>query len=245
VNPVTAATTWLGDAASWLGPNGIPVRITEHLEISVASLVLAALVALPAGLYIGHSRRGVGLAVGIANVGRAVPSIALMGILLPITQAVDPINGFFVYPTLLAMAILAVPPILVNAYAGVAGVDRDVVEAARGMGLREGQILRGVEVPLALPVIIDGLRSATVQVVATATLGAILGFGGLGRYIVDGIAQQDDGMLYGGVALVAILAVGSEALLVLVQRFAARRHGVEEPREPVGAPPEASPAPAS
>ncbi|HET7026277.1 MAG TPA: ABC transporter permease [Candidatus Limnocylindrales bacterium] len=245
MNPFSAAATWLGDAGSWQGPNGIPLRITEHLEISLASLVLAAIVALPAGLYIGHSRRGVGLAVGVANVGRAVPSIALMGILLPITQAVDPINGFFVYPTLLAMAILAVPPILVNAYAGVAEVDADVVEAARAMGLREGQILRAVEVPLALPVIIDGLRSAAVQVVATATLGAILGFGGLGRYIVDGIAQQDDGMLYGGVALVAILAVGSEALLVLVQRFVARRRGVEEPREPVGAPPEASAAPAS
>jgi osmoprotectant transport system permease protein len=242
VNPFSVAAAWLADPAHWQGPNGIPLRVTEHLEISLASLVLAGIVALPAGLWIGHSRRGVGLAVALATIGRAVPSLALMGILLPITQAYDPALGFFVYPTLFAMAILAVPPMLVNAYVGVAEVDRDVVESARGMGFGEGQILRRIEVPLALPVILDGVRSATVQVVATATLGAILAFGGLGRYIVDGIAQQDDGMLYGGVALVAILAVGSEAILVLLQRITGRRRGAEEPREPFGAPAEAGAA---
>ncbi len=235
------AFQWLVDPANWDGPNGIPTRLTEHLEISLASLLLAGLVALPVGLYIGHSRRGVALAVGLANVGRAIPSIALMGILLPITQAFDPGNGFFLYPTLLAMAILAIPPILVNAYAGVAEVDRDVVEAARGLGFAESRILRDVEVPLALPVIIGGIRSATVQVIATATLGAILAFGGFGRYIVDGIAQNDDGMLYGGVVLVALLALAGEGLLASLQRLATRRHPergdepeVRTPDEPSG-----------
>ena len=147
------------------------------------------------------------MAVGLANVGRAVPTFAMMGILLPFTQAIDPGNSFGLYPTLLAMIILAIPPILVNTYAGVTEVDRDLVEAAHGMGFRGGQILRDVEIPVALPVILGGIRSAAVQVIATTTLGAILGIGGLGRFVVDGIAQNDDGMLFGGVVLVAGLAM--------------------------------------
>ena len=130
---------------------------------------------MPVGLYIGHTRRATSLAVGLANVGRAIPTFAMMGILLPFTQSFDPALGFTLYPTLLAMIILAIPPILVNTYAGVSEVDRDLVEAARGMGFRGSQILRGIEIPLALPVILGGVRSAAVQVIATTTLGAILG----------------------------------------------------------------------
>jgi osmoprotectant transport system permease protein len=155
-----------------------------------------------------------------------------MGILLPFTQAFDPANGFGLYPTLLAMIILAIPPILVNAYAGVSEVDGDLVEAARGMGFRGGQVLRDIEIPLAMPVILGGIRSAAVQVIATTTLGAILGIGGLGRFIIDGIAQNDDGMLFGGVVLVAGLAMLSEALLSQVQRVA---------RVPADGPPTARP----
>jgi len=220
MNFVTETATWLTNPASWDGPNGIPARLTEHIEMSLVVMLIAIAIALPTGLFIGHTRRGTTLAVGLANIGRAVPTFAMMGILLPFTQAFDPVNGFGLYPTLLAMIILAIPPILVNAYAGVSEVDRDLVDAGRGMGFRGEQILRDIEIPLALPVILGGIRSAAVQVIATTTLGAILGIGGLGRFVVDGIAQNDDGMLFGGVVLVAALAMLSEVVLSQVQRIA-------------------------
>jgi osmoprotectant transport system permease protein len=218
MNFVSETATWLTDPANWAGPNGIPARLGEHVAMSLVVMAIAIVIALPAGLFIGHTRRGAALAVGLANIGRAVPTFAMMGILLPFTQAFDPANGFGLYPTLLAMIILAIPPILVNTHAGVSEVDGDLVEAARGMGFRGGQVLRDIEIPLAFPVIVGGVRSAAVQVIATTTLGAILGIGGLGRFIVDGIAQNDDGMLFGGVVLVAGLAMLSEALLSQLQR---------------------------
>jgi osmoprotectant transport system permease protein len=220
VNFITETLAWLTNPDNWAGPNGIPVRLLEHVQLSVVVMVIAIAIALPVGLYIGHSGRGATVAVGLANIGRAVPTFAMMGILLPFTQALDPANGFGLYPTVLAMIILAIPPILVNAYTGVAEVDRDLVEAARGMGFRGSQVLRDVEIPVALPVILGGIRSASVQVIATTTLGAILGIGGLGRFIVDGIAQNDDGQLYGGVVLVAGLAMLSELILSQFQRIA-------------------------
>jgi osmoprotectant transport system permease protein len=225
VSIVEATVSWLTDPANWAGPNGIPVRLGEHVAISLVSLLIALVIALPAGLAVGHTRRGTGVAVSIANIGRAVPTLALIGLVLPLTQALDPINGLFLYPTLFAMVVLAIPPVLVNADTGIRGVDAEVVQAARGMGLTEGQVLRRIEVPLALPVILGGVRSATVQVIATMTLGAIFALGGLGRYIVDGIAQNDDGMLFGGVVLVAALAISAEGLLAGAQRLAARRGG--------------------
>jgi osmoprotectant transport system permease protein len=215
---ITETATWLTNPANWDGPNGIPARLIEHVQMSLVVMLIAIAIALPIGLAIGHTRRGVTLAVGLASIGRAIPTFAMMGIVLPFTQAFDPANGFGLYPTLLAMIILGIPPILVNTYAGVSEVDRDLVEAARGMGFRDGQILRSIEIPIALPVIVGGIRSAAVQVIATTTLGAIFGIGGLGRFIVDGIAQSDDGMLFGGVVLVAGLAMLSELLLSRVQR---------------------------
>jgi osmoprotectant transport system permease protein len=217
---------WLTAPAHWSGPDGIPLRLAEHIGISALSMLIAIAIALPAGLYIGHTRRGVSLAVGLANIGRAVPSLALIGLIVPITQAFDPGLGFFLYPTLFAMSILAIPPILLNAFAGVSEVDAELVEAARGMGFTETQILGRVEIPLAFPVILGGIRSAAVQVVATTTLGAIFGLGGLGRFIVDGIAQNDDGQLFGGVVLVALIAVLVEGSLALAQQVIARRRGV-------------------
>jgi osmoprotectant transport system permease protein len=220
VNIVAVTVAWLLDPANWSGPNGIPVRFGEHVAISGAALVVALAVALPAGLYAGHTGRGAGIAVGAANIGRAVPSLALIGLVLPITQAIDPANGFSLYPTLIAMIVLAIPPILVNAYAGVHEVDREVVDSARGMGLTEPQVLRRIEVPLAMVVLLGGIRSASVQVIATTTLGALFAMGGLGRFIVDGIAQNDDGMLFGGVVLVGALAMASEGLGAWLQRRA-------------------------
>jgi len=235
---ITQTITWLTNPANWTGPNGIDIRLAEHIAIAAVSMVVAIGIAMPAGFYIGHTGRGATYAINLANLGRALPSLAVIAIVLPITAAFDPQAGFKVYPTLIAMVLLAIPPILVNSYAGVAGVDRDLVEAARGMGLHEWQILSRVEIPIALPVILGGVRSAAVQVVATATLGAIFGFGGLGRFIVEGIAQNDDGMLFGGVVLVALLAIVTEVLVSILQRAFTSpglKRTVQSSREPEAA----------
>ncbi len=218
MNLIEATAGWLTDPAHWVGPNGIPIRLLEHLAIAGSALIIAIAIALPVGLWIGHTGKAATLAINLANLGRALPSLAVIGIVLPVTSMIDPQIGFKVVPTLIAMVVLGIPPILVNTHAGIAGVDRDLVEAARGMGLRERQILSGVELPVAVPVLAGGIRSAAVQIVATTTLGAIFGFGGLGRYLVDGIAQNDDGQIFGGVALVAGLSLLTEAVFALVQR---------------------------
>ena len=182
--------------------------------MSGVSLCSGRLRGLPLGLWIGHTGRFSWWSSSSANAWRALPSFAVIGLLVPFTTALDPNLGFTLYPTLVAMVVLAGPPILVNAYQGVAGVDRDLVEAARGMGMSERQILTGLEIPIALPVLATGIRSAAVQVIATATLGAMFGFGGLGRYIVLGDANQDNGELFGGVVLVAALALATLGLFV-------------------------------
>ena len=146
-----AAATWLSDPVNWSGPNGIPARLAEHVALSGVSLLVAGLVALPLGLWIGHTGRFSWWIVGSANAWRALPSFAVIGLLVPFTTVIDPNLGFTLYPTLVAMIVLAGPPIVVNAYQGVAGVDGDLVEAARAMGMKERQILFGVEVPMALP----------------------------------------------------------------------------------------------
>jgi osmoprotectant transport system permease protein len=215
---IAATAQWLADPAHWQGPNGIPLRLFEHVELSGVSLAISAAVALPLGLWIGHTGRYSWWIVGSANAWRALPSFAVIGLLVPFTTVIDPNLGFTLYPTLVAMVVLAGPPILVNAYQGIADVDRDLVEAARGMGMKERQILTGVEIPIALPVLATGIRSAAVQVIATATLGATFGFGGLGRLIVLGDANQDTGELFGGVVLVAALALATLGLFTLLQR---------------------------
>lgn len=209
---------WLADPTNWSGAGGIPTRLVEHLAVSFAALLLAVAIALPIGLFVGHTRRGASVAVNVANLGRALPTLALITIFLPVTVLVDPQLGFKVYPTLLALVVLGLPPILVNTYVGVSGVDADLVEAGRGMGMRETEILRRVEVPVAIPVIAGGIRSAASQIVATATLGAIFGGVGLGRYLVEGIAQNDNGMIFGGVTLVAVLSLATETVFALGQR---------------------------
>jgi osmoprotectant transport system permease protein len=218
MNLVTETVGWLADPAHWSGPSGIPSRVGEHLALSLAALAIAALIALPIGLWAGHTRRGDRLAVNTANLARAVPSLALIGIAVPFTVLIDPQLGFKVLPTLIAMVALGIPPILVNAITGVTEVDADLVEAARGMGLTEPGVLRDVELPLALPAIAAGLGSAAVQIIATATLGALFGFGGLGSYLAEGIAQNDHGMIWGGVVLVAILALSAEGAFSLTVR---------------------------
>jgi osmoprotectant transport system permease protein len=219
MNLIVDTVTWLADPAHWSGPSGIPTRVLEHVVLSGVSLLVALVIAVPAGIWIGHTGRFRSLAINTANVWRALPSLAVIGIVLPITVAIDPQLGFKVYPTLIAMVALAVPPILVNTQAGIAGVDRELVEAARAMGMREREVVRSIELPLAVPAILTGIRSAAVQVIATATLGAIFGSGGLGRYLVEGIAQLDDGKTYGAVVLVAALALAVEGAFVLLLRL--------------------------
>lgn len=211
---------WLTDPAHWAGPNGIPARLLEHAGLSAVSLLIALAIALPVGLWIGHTRRFTWIAVNSANLWRALPSLALIAIVLPITAAIDPQAGFKVYPTVVAMVVLAVPPILVNTQAGVAGVERDMVEAGRGQGMSEWQILTRVELPLSVPVIVAGIRSAAIQVVATATLGAILGGPGLGRYLVEGFATFSlggDAAVVAGTILVVGLVIAVEAAFAAAQ----------------------------
>jgi len=215
---ISAMIAWFSNSAHWAGPSGVPARLAQHVGISLVSVLIALAIALPLGLYIGHTRRGQALAVNLANVGRAIPSLAAIAICVPFTQMIDPNLGFNLYPTVIAMIVLAIPPILVNTYAGVSGVDADLVESARGMGMTERQVLARVEIPVAIPVIVGGIRSASVQVIATATLGAIYGLGALGGFIVEGVAQNDDGQVYAGVLLVALLALLAEGGLALVQR---------------------------
>jgi osmoprotectant transport system permease protein len=216
------SVAWLADPMHWAGPTGIPARLIEHVGLSAASLLIALAIALPVGLWIGHTGRLAWLALSSATLWRALPSLAIIAIVLPITAALDPQAGFKVYPTVVAMVVLAVPPILVNARAGVAGVERDVIEAGRGQGMSEWQILRRIELPLAVPVIVAGIRSAAIQIVATATLGAILGFGGLGRYLVEGFAQfgrGGDSEVVAGAILVAALVIAVEAVFAFAQRL--------------------------
>jgi osmoprotectant transport system permease protein len=235
---VNAVIAWITDPINWSGPEGIPIRIVEHVAISGVSLLIAGAIGLPIGLAIGHTRRGVRFAINLANLGRAIPSLAAIGIVVPFTQALDPDLGFSLYPTVIGMVVLAIPPILVNSYAGIAQVDADLVESARGMGLRERQVLMGVELPIATPVVFGGFRSAAVQVVATATLGAIYGLGGLGRLVIDGLANRERGQVGTGVLLVALLAIGTEAVLAFVQQrltSAGLRRGAETSARPAAA----------
>jgi osmoprotectant transport system permease protein len=214
---------WLTDPAQWTGRDAIPVRVTEHVLMSGISLLIGLAIALPLGLVIGHTRRWEGAVVAITNVGRAVPSIGILGIAyvvtLPLVAALE-LRNIGTPATVIALVALAIPPIVVNAYTGIRDVDPDTVEAARGMGMSGRQVLRRVEVPIALPVILAGVRTSSVQVIATATLGAILSTGGLGRYIVDGFAQLDEPQMVGGAVLVMLLVVVSEAGFALAQRRA-------------------------
>lgn len=218
MNILSATLAWFTDPAHWQGNDGIPIRVFEHLELSVVAVIIGLAIALPAGLWLGHTGRGAFIAVNVANLGRALPSLALLALALPLAFALHLGLGF--WPTLFALVPLTIPPILTNTYVAVRGVDREVVEAARGMGLQERAILRTVELPIALPLILSGVRTAAVNVIATATLGALVAGGGLGRYIVDGLALQEYERLFAGALLVAFLAIAVEIGMGQVDRWA-------------------------
>ena len=212
---------WFADPAHYQGSDAVQTRILEHLELSGLAVLVAAAIALPIGLYLGHTGRLAFIAVNVANIGRAIPSLALLAFALPLAAFLFGIqNGLGFWPTFLALVPLAIPPMLTNAYVGTRAVDRDVIESARGMGMGEFEILRRIEIPLALPLVLAGMRTSAVNVVATATLGALIAGGGLGRYIVDGLGLQEYDRLFAGALLVALLAILVEVAFGAVERRA-------------------------
>jgi osmoprotectant transport system permease protein len=217
------AVGWLSDGSHWTGTGGILQRLAEHLQMFAIVMVIAMVIALPVGLVVGHVRKGAFLAVNAAGVGRAIPSFGVLAFAFPLTLHYHLPGAFGFWPTLIALVFLAVPPLLTNTYVAVANVDADTLEAARGIGMAERQVLLRLELPLAAPLMLDTVRTVAVQVAATATLGAVVGWGGLGRYIVDGFASYDYPKLLAGAILVALLAVVIDVVFGLLGRFPAVR----------------------
>ncbi|MCA6092322.1 ABC transporter permease [Streptomyces sp. SCA3-4] len=205
---------WLTTTAHWSGTDGVWHRLGEHLFLTVVCLLISCAIALPVAVLLGHVGKGGALAVNISNVGRAVPTFAVLVLLL-----LSPLGTHGSWPTVIALVLFAIPPLLTNAYVGMREVDRDMVEAARGMGMTGGQIIARVELPLAFPLILTGVRSAAVQVVATTTLAALPGGGGLGRIITAGFRLTDTAQVVAGALLVAVLALLVEGAFVLLQRL--------------------------
>jgi osmoprotectant transport system permease protein len=201
------ALVYLNDPFNWTRRGGILELLGEHLTISAVAVLAAVVLAVPLGMLLGHTGRGGGFTVAVSNVSRAIPTLALLTVF-----AVTPI-GFGPTATTVALAVFAFPPVLSNTYVGFRGVDRDVVEASRAMGMSERQIVLRAELPLATPLLMTGVRTAAVQVVATATLAALVAGGGLGRIITLGFAQQNYGVVLAGALLVALLAVLTEVVL--------------------------------
>ncbi|MFB7653082.1 MULTISPECIES: ABC transporter permease [unclassified Streptomyces] len=214
---LTAAWDWLTDPAHWPGENGITHRLVQHLVLTVVCLVISCLIALPVALVLGHLGKGGALAVNISNVGRAVPTFAVLVLLL-----LTPVGRWGEGQTVVALVLFAVPPLLTNAYVGVREVDRGVVQAARGMGMTGRQMLFHVELPISLPMVMNGVRIAAVQLVATATIAALAGGGGLGRIITAGFNLASTPQVVAGAVLVAAFALVVEGLFELAERLSPR-----------------------
>lgn len=209
---------WLVSAEEWSGDGGILVRLLEHIAYTLLVIVLAGLVAIPAGLWIGHTGRGRWM-VTLANALRAIPTLGLLFALTLVLLPRLPGASAFVVPSVAVLVLLAIPPILSGTYSGVESADPAALDAAKGMGMTGRQVLRSVEVPIALPLLISGIRAAVLQVVATATIAAYVGLGGLGRYLIDGLAISDYVSTAGGALLVAFLALALDAPFALIGRY--------------------------
>ncbi|WP_043624502.1 ABC transporter permease [Nonomuraea candida] len=203
---------FFGDADNWTGSGGIPARLLEHLQFSALALVLAMLIAVPLGLLIGHTGRGEVIVVVSANLARALPTLGLLVMFVLLLGASS------IWPVIIPLVLLSVPPILVNTFEGIRGVDPELRDAAYGMGLRGGQVLGRVLVPVALPLILLGCRLSAIQVVATTTVAAYTGLGGLGRYVIDGYATKDYASVVGGSVLIVLFALVVQVLFALLQR---------------------------
>ena len=211
---------WLTDADSWRGSSGISQRLVEHTRYTFVATVAAVVLAAPLAAWLGHKRRFGTIGMNIANIGQTLPTFA---ILVLVVQAVGTGDAPVVGPLalFLSMTLLAIPPIFTNVYTGIANVDDSFRDAARGLGMTTTQQLMRAEVPIAAPLLVTGLRIAVVQVIATATIGAYAGTGGLGRFIIDGFALQDYPQVFGGALIVAALAIIGDRALVAVERHVA------------------------
>jgi osmoprotectant transport system permease protein len=212
---------WFRDGDHWRGAGGVPTLLGQHALLTLVSMVVAVAVGLPLALWLGHRRRGGTFAVNLTNVGRAIPIVALLSLLsLGVfgTAALGPF-GRSGLATLVTLALFALPPIVTNTYTGMAEVDPDVIEAARGMGMGELELLRRVELPLAMPLIVSGIRLAVVQVWATATIAALVAGPGLGRIIVHGYESFQTAEVVAGSLIVAVVALVLELTLALVQKL--------------------------
>ncbi|MEW1955572.1 ABC transporter permease [Terrabacter sp. NPDC080008] len=210
---------WFTDPANWQGTDGVPNRVLEHLVYTAITLLLALVIAIPLGAFVGHTGRMRWLVTG-ANAARAVPSL---GLLFAVSMFVGPLiqsDLAFVIPSIAVLVLLAIPPLLSGTYAGIDSVEPAARDAARGMGMTGWQVFARVEAPCALPLFLSGLRSATLQVIATATIAASVSLGGLGRYLIDGLASQDYTQMVCGSILVALLALAADGVLALVERYA-------------------------
>ena len=220
---LTEVWAWFTTAEHWTGTDGILYRTYEHVQLSLIAVVIAAAVAVPIAALLANKGRGGLLAVSAVNIGRALPSFGIVALALPLTiwlaKRIPFIeSGLGAWPTFIALFLLALPPMFTNTYTGVAEADPGIVEAGRGMGMREGEILRQIKLPLASPLILAGVRVSAVQVIATATLGAFVAWGGLGRFILDGFRQRDNVQLFAGALLVAILSILTEMFFGYVER---------------------------
>jgi len=211
---------WYLDPANWQGNNSIPLRLWEHVSLSVVSLLAGLAIALPVGLFIGHTGRGARITIAISNVGRAVPSLGWLGIAYPIATGLFQRGGIGFLPAFIGLVALAIPPVVTNTCAGLQEVDADLREAGRGMGMRELQLLTRVEIPVALPLILAGVRISAVAVIATAPLAALVGGGTLGSYILQGLALSDEVRVFAAAVLVALLAILTELGFAWLQRRA-------------------------
>jgi len=224
---------WFGDAGNWTGRRGVIHQLFEHVRMSGVAIVAASVLALPPAIWLGHRRRFGTVAVNVSNIGRALPSFAILVIGTQQLGLLEyPVLGSFT--TFIALVALAVPPLVTNAYVAVAEVPDDIRDAARGMGMSELEMVRRVELPVAAPLLMAGVRTATVQVVATATIAAFVGADGLGRFIIDGRAVNDQAEIFAGALLVALLSLLTEGGLALVQSLVTPR-GLRYADVPTGA----------
>jgi osmoprotectant transport system permease protein len=224
MNVIELVNAWFAEPTTWSGTESIPVRVAEHLLYSMLAMLIAAAIALPLGSVLGHLHRGQTLVLTIANTIRALPTLGLLTLVVIL-------SGIGFLPPLIALVVLAIPPMLVNAFEGVRSVDPTVVDAARGMGLRGRSTLLSVEVPVALPIILLGVRLAAIQVVSAATIAAYVGLGGLGRFIFDGLGRRDFGQVAGGSIVAAALAIATEVFFVLLAATVTSQ-GVSRRRRP-------------
>lgn len=215
------AIAFILDPANWQGPLGVGARLAQHLQITALSVLIAALVAVPLGLAIGHTGRGRAAVIAVTGAARALPTFGVLTLIVLIGIGFG--AGLSLPPVIIVLVILAIPPLLAGAYAGVEAVERLTIDAARAQGMTEWQILTRVELPLALPLLIGGLRSATLQVVATATIAAYVAQGGLGRYLIEGIQTRDYTRAVVGAILVAALALLLDGLFAVVQKLVVPR----------------------